>query len=76
MNITITDNADIADIADFVPLDGSYDINITPDQIEKAIADELSAKHGFAFNVEIFRANGNAISSETPTAGVFLAVRK
>lgn len=80
-NITITDKN--TDIASFEPVSGIYDLNklsremeeITPGQIEEAIAAELSAKHGFAVKVAIFRSNGHAITDETPSAGSFLATR-
>lgn len=81
-NITITDKA--TNLASFEPVAGNYDLNklsaemedITPGDIEEAIAAELAAKHGFAVKVEIFRSNGHAITDETPSAGSFLATRK
>lgn len=81
-NITITDKN--TDIASFNPVSGVYDLNktsremedVTLGDIEEAIASELSAKHGFAVKVEIFRSNGRAITDETPSAGSFLATRK
>jgi hypothetical protein len=82
IEITITDTT--ADLAGFEPVAGNYDLNlpsfdageIDQCQIENAIAANLAAKHGFAVNVELFRANGHAISNEVPSAGSFLVARK
>lgn len=81
-NIIITDTK--TDIASFEPVEGRYDVNATslemedvsPTDVEESIAAELSKKHGFAIKVEIFQSNGHAITSETPSAGTFLATRK
>ena len=75
--------ANANDLASFEPVAGNYDLNklsaemedITPGDIEEAIASELAAKHGFAVKVEIFRADGRAITGETPSAARFLATR-
>jgi len=82
IEITITDKA--TDLASFEPVAGVYSANmtsvemeeITPGDIESAIASELAAKHGFTVSVEIFQSNGHAITGETPSAGQFLATRK
>lgn len=82
IDITITDKN--TDLASFEPVAGNYDLNLpsfdagelSPCDIEEAIAADLAAKHGFAVKVEIFRSNGHAITDETPSAGSFLATRK
>ena len=81
-NITITDSK--TNIASFEPVEGRFDINATSAEmedvstfdVEESIAAQLTEKHGFGVKVEIFQSNGRAITSETPSAGTFLATRK
>lgn len=84
MNITaiITDKK--ADIAAFEPADGTFDLDALSSEMEEVstcdveaqIAADLEPKLGFAVTVQIFHANGHAITSETPSAGNFLVTRK
>lgn len=82
MNITITDKN--TDIDNFGLVSGTYDLNkssremeeITPCDIEEAIAAKLTEKCGCKVKVEIFRSSGYAITGETPSFGSFIATRK
>lgn len=79
--ITITDTK--TDSASFEPVEGRYNVNatsleledISPCDVEKSIAEELSNKHGFAIKVQIFNSRGRAITGEIPSEGSFLATR-
>lgn len=81
IEITITEKADLAN---FEPLSGKYDLNLPSidsgdigyGEICDAIESDLAAKTGFKVKVELFQSNGHAITGETPSAGNFLACRR
>lgn len=77
ITVTYIKNADA--IADFAPVEGTWDANATSEEINEAVdqVEAVIAKQFAPFNVkvELFHSNGHAITGDMPTCGTFLATR-
>ena len=79
MNITITNVKNANELDQFTPVEGEWFIEY-PDHGEAREQDIVESVKNYMdadypMNVQIFHANGRAITSELPANGTFLATR-
>lgn len=79
MNITISNVQNADEIGKFTPVSGEWTLHCDSDDrsrdgVEQSVCNWIDVD--FALDVEIFHADGRAITGDIPSNGTFVAVRR
>ena len=78
MNITITNVKNANELESFIPVEGEWFLDGSSEDrsregVEQSVRNYMDADYGI--EVQVFHADGRAITGEMPASGKFLATR-